>query len=338
MTSLPSVSIIIPCRNESVHIAACVESVLKFDYPSDLLEVLFIDGISTDNTAEIITGYVTKYPFIKLLNNPAKTVPPAMNIGIKNAKGAIIVRLDAHSAYPADYLSRCIDLLNSTGAANAGGRFVNIKNGNGPWAEAVQFVTGHKFGVGNGAFRTSAKPGFVDTVPFGTFRRDIFDKVGYFDERLTRNQDNEFNARITKAGYKIAFDPNIKIFYKNQATLSGLLNQAYSTAAWNIYTLKLCPYTFTWRRFVPAVFVAYLALLPASTTSGFGLLFSIPLALYAGIALYYSVTAPYGIKEKSRILITFFLYHLAYGTGTFYGVFNLATGRWKNFLGKPLIP
>lgn len=329
------VSIIIPCRNEAEHIAACIESALAFDWPQDKLEMLFVDGMSTDKTAGIIAAYAGKYPFIKLLTNPAKTVPPAMNIGIKAAKGEIIVRLDAHSSYPPDYLSRCVTLLLANdNTANAGGRFINVTNGNGPWAEPVRYVTGHSFGVGNGAFRTGTKTAFVDTVPFGTFRREIFDKVGYYDERLTRNQDNELNERIIRAGYKIAFDPEIKIFYKNQATLSGLLKQAYSTAAWNVYTLKLFPYTFRWRRFIPAAFVGYLLCLTILR----GPLFRIPLLLYLLLAVYASASAPGSPAAKIRVLITFITYHVAYGAGTFRGLFNLLTGRWKNLLGKPLIP
>lgn len=338
MIDRPFASIIIPCRNEERHIASCLDAVLAFDWPKGKLEILLVDGMSTDKTAAIISEYAGKHPFIKLLTNPAMIAPPAMNIGIKAAKGEIIVRLDAHSEYPADYLSRCIDLLQSTNAANAGGRFINIKNGDSVWAEAVQFVTGHKFGVGNGVFRTGAKPGFVDTVPFGTFHRDIFDKVGYFDERLTRNQDNEFNERLIRAGYKIAFDPEIKIYYKNQATLGGLLKQAFSTAAWNVYTLKLFPYTFRWRRFIPAVFTLYLVSIMciAPWLDGFVWLYTVPGAIYAVACVIISFSAGLNIETRLAIFITFPAYHLIYGAGTLFGILDLVSGHWRRKLGQPL--
>ncbi len=308
----PSVSIVIPCRNEKQHIAPCLDSVLAFDYSTEDLEIIVVDGMSTDDTRTIVRPYVEKNSTSKLLDNPKKTVSPAINIGVINARGEIIIRLDAHSTYPPEYARLCVELLKKTKAGNAGGRFINITNGNGPWAEPIKFVTGHIFGVGSGIFRVGTKAEFVDTVPFGTFRRDLFISMGMFDERLTRNEDNEFNDRLRRAGYKIAFDPDIKIYYKNQATLSGLLKQAYFTAMWNIYTLKLYPYTFKWRRFVPAAFVAYLLLAPVAVMLGITTLYSLPAMLYTAIAVCIAATAPYGLEEKLRILVTFILYHLAF--------------------------
>ena len=319
------------------HIAACLEAVLAFDFPKEFLEVLLVDGMSTDSTRGIITGFQKTHPFIKLLDNPAKIVPAAMNIGIKNAIGKFIVRLDAHSEYPRTYVKDCLALLEKTGAANAGGRFVTIPNGTGPWALPVAEVTAHRFGVGTGAFRVGTKPGFVDTVPFGTFRREIFDEIGLFDERMTRNQDNELNARIHRHGYKIAFDPAIEIYYKNQATLTGLVRQGFFTGMWNVYTLKLYPYTFQWRRFIPAVFAAYLISLPlVFALTAWGKFYLLPAALYAIINLSIALTRRRSLPVKTRIAITFLSYHLAYGSGTLLGITNILTGRWKNYLGKPL--
>ena len=128
----------------------------------------------------------------------------------------------------------------------------------------MAFVTAHRFGVGDSAFRTGRRPGLVDTVPCGTFHRALFKEVGLFDERLTRNQDNELNARILQAGYRIAFDPGISIHYRNQPDLKGRVRQAYFTGMWNVYTLLLHPYTWKWRRFVPMAFVSYLAILASA--------------------------------------------------------------------------
>ena len=332
------ISIIIPCRNEETCISSCIESVLAFDFPKESLEVLLIDGMSTDDTPEIIRAYCKKHPFIRILQNPARIVAPALNIGIRNARGGIIVRLDAHSYYPPDYIKRCVELLKATGAANAGGRFVNVKSGDGIWAEAIQFATGHLFGVGAGVFRIGTKAAFVDTVPYGTFRRDIFDKVGMFDERLTRTEDNEFNDRLREAGYKIAFDPEIKVFYRNQSTLRGLVRQGFYTAMWNVYTLKLFPYTFKLRRFIPVLFSLYL------TTVLFLYLFArhepilylLPLVIYIVSNLAISLSRKTNYTTKLAIAVTFFVYHLSYGLGTCFGLFNLFFGLWRNYLGKPL--
>jgi len=335
MNSLPSlITVIIPCRNEASFIGPCLDSVLAGDVPADRLEIIVADGMSTDGTRETVARYCAKYPSIRLIDNPKFTVSPALNAGIRLAKGELIIRLDAHSQYPPSYIADCAALLEKTGAANAGGSVINVANGNNPWAEPIRFVTGHVFGVGNGACRTSDRAGFVDTVPFGTFRREIFQKAGFFDERLTRNQDNEFNARLIRAGYKIAFDPKIKIQYRNQASLSGLLFQAYYTGMWNVYTLRLCPYTFRWRRFIPPLFVLYLLLLPVAVK--LGVIALLPLLLYLFLTVIFSASDNYPVPVKIRIAATFISYHLAYGAGTLCGGLFLLTGRWKSYLYKPL--
>ena len=300
--------------------------------------MFIVDGMSSDRTREIVLGYCARHPFIALLDNPDRTAGSGLNVGIRRATGGIVMRLDAHSQYPPDYISRCVALLESTGAGNAGGRLVNEPNGDGPWARPIARATAHRFGVGGGAFRTSDKPGFVDTVPFGTYRRGIFDEVGLFDERLTRNQDNEFNARIIRAGHKIAFDPAIRVTYKNQAALPGLCHQAYFTGMWNIYTLRLHPHSFQWRRFIPAGFVLYLfsLVLSPALPGGWWALYLLPLAAYAGLDLRASLDRSFPLAENLRTAATFLAYHVCYGAGTFHGVANLLTGRWRRHLGKPL--
>lgn len=328
----PFVSVVLPCRNELGHIVPCLQSLLATHHPREKLEVIFVDGMSDDGTREILLEAAKQHPFMRVLENPRRIVPTAMNLGIKNARGEYIVRMDAHSVYPADYIPRCLKLLHeSAGAGNAGGRVVTTPNGDGPWAQPVAFVTSHRLGVGNGRWRISDEPGFVDTVPNGCFKREVLERVGLYDERLTRNQDNELNARLHKHGYKVAFDPAIKVRYFNQSTLEGLLHQGFFTGMWNVYTLWLHPYTFKWRRFVPAGFVAYLAALPLLPA-----LFLAPLALYVGLVAAVSASARREGVDPLRVAATFAAYHVSYGLGTLFGVLNLITGRWKGYLGRPL--
>lgn len=336
---LPSVTIIIPCRNESLHIAECLDGVVAFDYPKNLVEVIVVDGASSDSTREIVEQYAKKYGNISLFLNSKEIVPVGLNIGIKAAKGEYIVRLDAHSIYPSGYITDCLNLLLKTGAANAGGMLIPIPNGSGAWSRSVAHVTSNRFGVGAGAFRVGVRPGFVDTVPYGTFRRDIFEKVGYFDERLTRNQDNEFNSRLLARGYRIAFDPNIRIYYKNKATLSGLLHQGFFTGMWNVYALVLCPHTFKVRRFVPAVFFIYLLFLMVVLWARFSYwqFFLLPLLIYLSINTVASLQKSYNMGVVFRNFCTFFGYHLSYGSGSWFGVVCLATGKWRGHIGVPLI-
>ena len=334
-----SISVIIPCRNEEKFIGACLDSVLNFDFPTDDVEVLVVDGMSTDRTREIVVSYVENNSAVKLIQNPGKIAPSGLNIGIRNSVGEIIVRIDAHSDYPKTYITDCIRLLETTGAGNAGGIVVTVPNGSGAWAVPISAVTSHKFGVGNGAFRVGGKPGFVDTVPFGVFPREVFAKVGFFDERLTRNQDNEFNARLRRYGYKIAFDPAIKTNYKNQAGLSGLVRQAFFTGMWNVYTLRLHPYSFQWRRFIPSVFVLYLITLICSLalcTGNFVVAYSVPFCIYSFLNLFFSSRLGFSATVSLRVFVTFFVYHVCYGSGTLFGVLNLLFGTWDKYLGKSL--
>lgn len=331
-TEAPFVSVIVPCRNERPHIRLFLEALLDCDYPRERLEVKFVDGLSSDGTKEIILEAQRRYEFIRVLDNPRMIVPVAMNMGIRETKGEIIIRMDAHSQFPSDYIHRCIKLLrDNPEAGNAGGRVVNVPNGNGPWARAVAFITSHPFGVGNSAWRTGLGRAFVDTVPCGTFSRSVLDEVGLFDERLTRGQDHELNARIRRSGYKVAFDPTIQVKYWNQGTLPGLIRQGFYTSMWNLYNLYLHSYTFKWRRFVPAAFVLYLALLAAYP--------SIPAA--APLALYALLVASVSWKGRSAggapcVAATLVAYHLTYGAGTYFGLANLLTGRWRRYLGRPL--
>ena len=333
----PTVSIVIPARNEARHIARCLDSILSQDYPRGLTEVLVVDGMSSDRTRDIVRGYCERHPRVKLVDNPNRTAPSGVNIGIRAATGEILMRADAHSEYPSDYARRCVELLVSTGAANAGGRIIPVPNGTGVWARPIARLQAHRFGVGNGAFRTRATPGFVDTVPFGTFRREIFDEIGFFDERLTRNQDNELNARLVRAGYKIAYDPGIRIDYKNKETLSELSSYAFNSGMWNVYTQKLHPHAFQARRFVPALFVLYLFTLAAAGVLPAALrrVYALPLAAYALLCAVSAADRRFSAIENLRMAVVFCAHHVSYGFGTAYGAVNLLTGRWRYYLGRP---
>ncbi|MFI5350218.1 MAG: anaerobic ribonucleoside-triphosphate reductase activating protein [Elusimicrobiota bacterium] len=339
--TLPLVTAVVPCRNESPFVRKVVASLLASSYPRDRLEVIFVDGLSTDGTRAILEDAAREHAFMRFLDNPLLIAPAAMNIGIRAARGGIIVRMDAHAEYDRDYIPRCVELLLESGpnVGNAGGRSVAVPNGDTPWARAVAFVTTHRFGVGNSAYKVSLRPGLVDTVACGTFSRTALDSVGLYDERLTRNQDNELNARLHKAGYAIAYDPAIRMYYRNQATLKGLLRQAFFTGIWNVYTLSLHPYTWKWRRFVPMGFVVYLAALAASAAwwPRAAAAAAVPLGLYAVLVAIFSTGSGVAAGDRLRVAATFVSYHLSYGAGTLAGIANVLTGRWRDDLSRPLL-
>lgn len=334
----PSVAVVIPCRNEARFIRPVIDNLLRSTYPRERLEVLFIDGMSTDGTRAILEAAAREHSFIRVLDNPRVIAPVAMNLGIKAARAEVIVRMDAHSEYEDDYISRCVGLLLRSGpkVANAGGKGVPKPYGDSPWARPISYILGHRFGIGGTACRTSTHAGFVDTVPFGTYFRAQLVEIGMYDERLTRNQDHELNARLRRAGYSIAYDPTIRIHYRPRADLKALARQAFFTGMWNVYTLRLHPYTWKWRRFIPGCFVAYLAGLLVLAAAG-----RVPAVALAPLALYAALVAAFSLQGRAsggapRVAATFVAYHLAFGAGTLFGVGNLFLGRWKTYLGRPL--
>ena len=221
-------SVICPIYNEEKYIAKCIESILAQDYPKDDIEVIFVDGRSTDNTREIVAKYIEEYPFIKLIDNDRKIVPTALNIGIRNSIGDIIIRIDAHAIFPINYFSELTKNLELLNAENVGGicRTLPINKSN--VCESIAAVLSSRFGMGNSYFRIGASQiKQVDTVPFGCFRRELFNKIGYFDEELIRNQDDEFNGRIINNGGKIYLLPHIIIDYYARDTIGKVYKMFY---------------------------------------------------------------------------------------------------------------
>lgn len=333
MNNTPLVSIVIPCRNEKIYISKCLDSIIASGYPKELLEVLVVDGMSEDGTRNIVEIYTQRYPFIRLLDNPKKNTPSALNIGIKNAIGEIIVRLDAHSTYPANYISTCVKYLESMPVDVVGGPVITKPGANTLIARSIALATSHPFGVGNSKFRTSIQEGYVDTVPFGAYWRTLFDKIGLFDEQLVRNQDNELSSRIIKNGGKIYSTPELTAYYYNQATMSGFLKQAIKTGMWNVLTIKINPAAFRWRHFIPFIFLTVLLMLGflAPHHTGAKLAFLALIGLYSCAA----GASAFQIGLKSSMIyfiilpFIFFLYHVSYGLGTWVGLFRMVFTKWK---------
>lgn len=235
---LPFISVILPVRNEERYIAACVDSIFSQDYPAEKMEVIFVDGRSEDRTVEMLHAMQKNHPQIVVLDNPNRTVPYAMNIGIAHSSAPVIVRLDAHAEYPADYIRLSVETLLTQDCDNAGGVFET--HGRGFMGEAIAEMLKTPLGVGNATYRLTTEDGYVDTVPFGCFKRELFERIGGFDERMTRNQDNELNFRIRKNGGKIYLNHNIRVQYYCRDTMRGIMKMGYMNGKWNVITMTLC--------------------------------------------------------------------------------------------------
>lgn len=326
-----SVSVVMPVYNESKYIDKCILSLLQQDYPLSDMEWIFVDGCSTDDTVKRIEKYASKYPqTIKILNNPHKIVPYAMNIGIKASMGKYIVRLDAHADYSNDYISKCVHYLDNIEADNVGG--VAETKANGFIGNCIAKMLSSRFGVGNSEFRTNGKSGYVDTVPFGAFRREVFTKYGGYDERLVRNQDNEMNYRIRKNGGKIYLSDDIHLSYYCRDSIKGISDMAKKNGMWNVITMKLCPGAMGIRHFIPLLFVLSiigLSLLGLISKYLWWLL-GLEIILYVIIDFLFSVKQSKSIKEFFILIILFPIFHISYGFGSLVGIIKLASKKYRD--------
>lgn len=330
MTLTPMVSVIIPCRNEAQSIGRCLDSVLSSEYPRDRLEVIVADGMSRDGTRKRIDRYASRDRRVRRIDNPGRTTPHGLNRAIAAAQGKLILRLDAHAGIAPDYIAQAVRTLESWGADCVGGAMQTIAAGSGAFAEAIRIGLSQPFGVGNAHFRTgSDKPLFVDTVFGACWRRDVFARIGWFDERLERSQDIEFSGRLRRAGGKILMSPEMKIDYYARATLGGFWRQNWSNGVWAILPFAHVPgIAVRWRHLAPLALVLGLAgSIAAALSTGIGWLAASFAALYGTANLAASARAAW--KERSitlalRLPVVFASLHLAYGFGSLWGCVRLA--------------
>lgn len=327
------VSIIIPCYQERNFIRGCLESVLAFDLPEGTsTEVLVFDGLSSDGTRQIAEQVATEDARVRVYDNPGRIQSTALNIGIPMAKGDYVMRLDAHSVYPPDYLSLVLETAVRTGADNTGGVFHTFRRGDGYQAALVQALITCKFGVGDSGFRTDAPEGAADTVPYGFFHRNIFDRIGLFDERLRRGQDYEINRRIIESGGHIWCNPKIGISYYPQPDFKSFIRKQFMyEAPYNAYMWYLAPYSFALRHAITAIFA--LGVMGGVVLSPmFPLIrwiFGATMALYFILAILAAFQQAIRYKEPRHALflpVSFFLYHFIHGVGVIVGLVRLATG------------
>lgn len=323
-------SVIVPIYNEEKYIRRCIDSILQQDYPQDNLEVLLVDGMSTDQTREIVARYSDKYPFIRLVDNPKQIVPPAMNIGIRASKGDLIIRLDAHAIFPKNYFSELSKNLITLNAENVGGVCRTLPVRDTVVCQSIASVLSSGFGMGNSRFRVGATDVMeVDTVPFGCFRRDLFDRIGYFDEELIRNQDDEFNGRIIKNGGKIYLLPQLVIDYYARDTVKKVYKMFYQYGAFKPLVNKKLGSPTTVRQFFPLCFV--LGLFSGFILSFFSkwilLIYLAVLLLYTLLATYFSLKDSKSIKRVLMQNWIYFVVHFSYGWGYIVGLYKLLLHR-----------
>ncbi len=313
-------------RNEEKYIMQCLNSLIEQDFPKNEYEIIVVDGYSDDNTLEIVKCFIDKNNKnikIRLLMNKRKILAAGWNIGIKNANGKYVVRIDAHATANKDFLSKSLETMNRMpkNVACVGGKItsVSLKNGD----EIVSKVLSSPFGIGNSKFRYSDKEQYVDTVAFGLYRKDVFNDVGYFDETLERNQDNNMHNRIRKKGYKFYFNPEIKSNYYVRNSLKKMLRQGFLNGKWNIVVFRQDNKSLSLRHVIPLFFVlSIIVLLLLSFVNVFFLyVLAFEFFLYVLFAIVFALKKTKKMLEIIKMLIYYFLLHVSYGIGEISSIF-----------------
>ena len=338
----PLVSVIVPCRNEAVHIRQCIEPILQQHPVNGGFEVIVADGLSNDGTREVLEELARNHPEFKVVDNPLQITPCGMNAGIRASRGQWIAIMGAHNRYAPDYLARCLEEAERTGADNVGGAM--RCEGKQLVQRAIAAAHHSTFAVGGARWHDPNFEGQADTVFGGFYRREIFDRIGLFDESLVRNQDDELNLRLTRAGGRIWHSPKIRSWYSPRSSLRALFRQYYQYGYWKVRVIQKHKLPASWRHLVPGAFVLGLAVLflvsafclpwPVKSFAYFiGQLsaFSLLLTLSAYALCVLTASLITAARTEWKLLpvlpLVFPCYHFGYGYGFLRGIWDFIIRR-----------
>jgi glycosyltransferase involved in cell wall biosynthesis len=343
-----------PVRNERAFIGRSLGSVLAQDYPTNRIEVFVADGLSTDGTPDIVRGFQQRHPNVHLLENPGKIVATGLNETVARARGDIVVRVDGHCEIAPDYVSRCVDHLERREAEGVGGFIETV--GENLLSRVIALAMSSSFGVGGALFRTtSGKTCLVDTVAFPAYTREAIERAGPFDEELVRNQDDEYNYRLRRLGFRILLAADVRSRYYSRSSLRSLWRQYFQYGYWKVRVMQKHPRQMRLRQFVPLAFVAYL--LGSTLVAPLTPLHWVPLATGASAYVGINLAASIWIARREiwrafpLLSVAFATLHLSYGLGFLTGLARFACrwgdrntrttssfGQSESVTGSPLLP
>lgn len=329
MDELPFLTVVMPVRNEEAHLSACLDTVLGQDYPRDRYEVLVAEGASTDRTRAIILDYASRDPRVRLVENPEGIVSTGLNRAVRAARGGIVVRMDGHAEFASDFLRRNVEILASRSEVwSCGGPIVHV--GVSSFGRAAALAMSHPLGVGNAAHRFADYEGYGEGAAFPAIRAWVFDRVGYFDEGLVRNQDDEFNFRMTQAGGKVFISPKVRYRYFVRESPGRLWRQYFQYGYWRIPVLKKHRRPTTLRQLAPSVFF-----LGSGMLGVVGLVIGNAMIALSLPAAYVSVLLAAGAllaRGKGtavglRVPVALAIMHAGYAAGIAYGLWSWGIAR-----------
>lgn len=334
-----AVSVIIPVLNEAGQIEETLHSVLDQDFPNRSLEILIIDGGSDDGTREIVRRCAAMYPIIKVIENPGRTTPRALNLGLLASAGDYVCIFGAHAKYPPDYIRICMDELKAKHAAGCSGRLITAPAGSHLSARLAAWCIAHRFTSSRSSVRTHPG-GYVDTIPFPVMDRQSLLDIGGYDERLDRNQDNDMNQRLRARGHKLYLTPRTQATYYARPGVKSLLDYAYNTGWWNGATARRRFAAMSLRHFVPFAFILVLLLLGCVAVYSFAVRHSpgIGLLLFGALIVIHLLMGTWAgietaLRERSASALLLppiiLAFHIAYGAGTARSLFNTPDRAYK---------
>ncbi len=331
INDFPRVSLLVACRNEVDSIKKCIESLFAQDFPGDKLEVIILDGLSTDGSRELIRDLIAGHPNFRLVDNPKIYQAAGWNLGIELCTGEIISIVSGHVILAPDYVTQAVMTLQRTGADMVGGTVRSISSGK--VGEAIALAMSHPFGVGGARFRYTVNEEETDSVFMGFCHRLVYEKNGKYDEELVRNQDDEFSYRLRKAGGRIVCNPDIKSYYKTRSTFKSLWYQYFQYGLYKVRVLQKHPHQMSLRQFIPPAFVSTLLLgIFLSLCFSWGWVFFlglIGLYLIANFASSFLISWREGWRYLWLLPLAFATIHASYGLGFIAGLFKF-WNRWSD--------
>ena len=329
----PFISIVVPVRNEERYVERLARSLLAQDYPADRYEILFADGGSTDGTLALLSR-VDPEGRIRVLPNPGRTAPAALNVAIAQARGEIVTRVDGHSHVAPDYLTRIVAVMEETGALVVGGPV--RMDADTPFRRALVEALYAPIAVGSVPYRTLTTRAEVASLQTGSFRREVLDRVGPFDEALAVVEDLDMNTRIRKAGYALLLDPSIRFWYLPRASLSALWRQIYTVGLVKARILRKHPDIFRWKYVLPSAFVLGLGGAALAVLTPLRALGAAAIAAYALVVLLFALSrVPRLGAGAARLLAILPTLHVGYGLGFLSGATEKLLRRESKPPGAP---
>lgn len=331
------VSVVVPCYNERNTIQALLIGLINQTYPLSKIEIIISDGFSTDGTRDVIQRFCEEHLelSLRIVDNPDRHIASGINRGIEAAIGEFIVRLDAHSVPDPNYIAYCVEALSQGIADNVGGVWEIIPGGEGVIAHSIAAAASNPLAVGDARYRYAKEPAYVDTVPFGSFRKSLVQKIGLFDETLLTNEDYEFNTRIRSTGGKIWMDPKIRSKYYARSSIIALAKQYWRYGYWKARMVRKFPGSLRWRQAIPPLFVSCLLACWVS-----GIFFSFPrliAILFSSIYILSLIAVGFSVAIKNRIISYIFgiplaiaTMHFSWGSAFLWSLMEMPFSKEKN--------